>query len=142
MTTSIKVRLVAIILWIGFVCAISFMEAWIKFTAPGVTIAAGLAIGQRVFWALNKVEITFAIVILAALYSSFHAKRGETLLLFIAISVLVVQTIYFLPALSSRIDQYLAGATPGHSSLHTWYIAGEVTKVIKLAVAGIRHLFL
>ena len=25
---------VAVFLWIGFVCAISFMEAWLKFQAP------------------------------------------------------------------------------------------------------------
>jgi len=40
-------------IWIGFIGAISFMEAWLKFQAPGVTTELGLSIGQLVFKALN-----------------------------------------------------------------------------------------
>lgn len=47
-------------LWIGFVCAISFMEAWLKFQAPGITVPLGLGIGRLVFNALNTVEWVFA----------------------------------------------------------------------------------
>ena len=43
-------------IWAGFVCAISFMEAWLKFRAPGVTLPVGLSIGRLIFSALNKVE--------------------------------------------------------------------------------------
>lgn len=52
----------SIFLWIGFVCAISFMEAWVKFRAPGVTLPLGLGIGSLVFKALNKAEWVFAIL--------------------------------------------------------------------------------
>ena len=38
-----------IYLWIGFVCAISFMEAWLKFRAPGVNLQIGLGIGRLNF---------------------------------------------------------------------------------------------
>ena len=41
-------------LWIGFICAISFMETRLKFRAPGVTLPIGLSIGKLVFRALNK----------------------------------------------------------------------------------------
>ena len=58
------IALTASFLWIGFVCAISFMEAWLKFRAPGVTIPLGLGIGRLVFNALNKVEWIFATAIL------------------------------------------------------------------------------
>ncbi|RYG21549.1 MAG: hypothetical protein EOO07_02375, partial [Chitinophagaceae bacterium] len=50
--------------WIGFVCAISFLEAWLKFRAPGVTLPIGLGIGRLVFAALNKVEWIFAVAIM------------------------------------------------------------------------------
>jgi hypothetical protein len=36
---------------IGFLGAISFMEAWLKFKAPGVTLP--ISIGRLVFSALN-----------------------------------------------------------------------------------------
>jgi hypothetical protein len=35
--------------WFGFVCAISFMEAPLKFQAPNITVELGLGIGRIVF---------------------------------------------------------------------------------------------
>ena len=55
-------------LWIGFVCAISFMEAWLKFRAPGITRPLGLGIGRLVFKALNKVEWFFAFVLVVCYF--------------------------------------------------------------------------
>jgi len=49
------IMVIVAFLWIGFVAAISFMEAWIKFQAPGITVPLGLGIGKIVFAALNKV---------------------------------------------------------------------------------------
>ena len=39
--------------WLGMVLAISFIEAPLKFTAPGVDLRIGLGIGRIVFRALN-----------------------------------------------------------------------------------------
>jgi hypothetical protein len=36
-------------LWLGMVLAISFLEAPLKFRAPGITLALGLGIGRLVF---------------------------------------------------------------------------------------------
>ena len=58
--------------WIGFVCAISFMEAWLKFRAAGVTLPIGLGIGRLVFQALNKVEWVLVIAILVDLLWNRH----------------------------------------------------------------------
>ncbi len=49
-------------IWFGFVSAISFMEAPVKFTAPSLTLAVGLDVGRHVFAVLNKVEIGFTLV--------------------------------------------------------------------------------
>ena len=57
MTFSKKILIVTPILWLGFVLSISFMEAWLKFQAEGVTQIIGLSIGRLVFNALNKVEL-------------------------------------------------------------------------------------
>lgn len=37
-TKKYPLALSAVFLWISFVCAISFMEAWLKFRAPGITV--------------------------------------------------------------------------------------------------------
>lgn len=63
-TVKMPIALIITFLWIGFVCAISFMEGWLKFRAPGITLPLGLGIGKLVFNALNKVEWVFAIAIL------------------------------------------------------------------------------
>ena len=52
---KMPIALICTFLWIGFVCAISFMEAWLKFRAPGISVPLGLGIGRLVFNALNKV---------------------------------------------------------------------------------------
>ncbi len=44
------------LIWLGFVCAISFMEAPLKFNAPGVELKQALSIGRIVFRALNRME--------------------------------------------------------------------------------------
>ncbi|HQO86046.1 MAG TPA: hypothetical protein PKX84_00190, partial [Bacteroidia bacterium] len=56
----LPIALIASTLWIGFVSAISFMEAWLKFRAPGITIPLGLGIGRLVFNVLNKIEWVLA----------------------------------------------------------------------------------
>lgn len=50
-----------IFFWCGCVTAISFLEAWLKFRAPGVTVPIGLGVGRLVFAALNKLEWALAI---------------------------------------------------------------------------------
>lgn len=57
MIIKFPISIIAVFLWLGFVFAISFMEAWIKFRAPGMTLQIGLGIGRLVFNALNKIEI-------------------------------------------------------------------------------------
>jgi hypothetical protein len=140
MSTSQRIQVSAIFLWIGFVCAISFMEAWLKFTAPGVTLTIGLAIGQRVFSALNKVEIIFALIVMAILWLQYKPLQWRHLLLLTALSVLAVQSLYLLPELSSRIDLILDGRLPPPSSLHSYYIIAEVVKVLMLTIFGFKQL--
>jgi hypothetical protein len=54
-------------LWLGMVLALSFLEAPLKFRAPGITVQLGLGIGRLVFAAFNRVEIVLLLGISAAL---------------------------------------------------------------------------
>ncbi len=65
MSVKLFILSMCVFMWMGFICAISFMEAWLKFRAPGVTVPIGLGIGKLVFGALNRVEWVFALVILS-----------------------------------------------------------------------------
>ncbi len=138
--TSVKHPLVVIstFLWIGFICAISFMEAWLKFSAPGVTIAIGLGIGRLVFNALNKVEWVFCIAILISYLSS---RRDlfviKNLFYTVPFALLLVQTFWLLPALDVRAEMYINQETMAPSNLHLYYVAMEIIKVSCLTLFGI-----
>lgn len=124
--------------WIGFVCAISFMEAWLKFQAPGVTLAVGLGIGKLVFNALNKVEWVFAIVVCASavLYSRSLFSVSNISLLFIVV-ILFIQTAWLLPALDVRAEQYIMARPVAPSRLHVWFIGAEILKVTGLFISAV-----
>ena len=61
--------------WLGMVIAISFIEAPLKFRAPGVTLPIGLGIGRLVFRALNTTEAILSRK--AILLSCFRFLRGR-----------------------------------------------------------------
>ncbi|MBS1647519.1 MAG: hypothetical protein JST67_09285 [Bacteroidetes bacterium] len=141
---SIEVKdpviIAAIYLWIGFVVAISFMEAWLKFRAPGVTVQIGLNIGRLVFNALNKSEWIFALAILISLFISKQSLFSvHNILYFIPCICLILQTAWLLPALDKRAELFLKGIETPASSLHFYYVFMELAKVITLFIYGIKQ---
>ncbi|MGW4090857.1 hypothetical protein [Nocardia sp. NPDC004750] len=118
-------------LWLGMVLAISFLEAPLKFRAPGVTLALGLGIGRLVFRALNTVEAVLAVLlVLAAVIVGPGAATWAWLC--VAAAVLAVQIVVVRPPLSRRSDRVLAGEKLPRSHAHYWYIGLEVVKVVTL----------
>ncbi|MFI9401471.1 hypothetical protein [Nocardia sp. NPDC052316] len=118
-------------LWLGMVLAISFLEAPLKFRAPGITLALGLGIGRLVFRALNIVEAVLAVALVLA---TLVAAPGPSIWVWLAVAValLAVQTLAVRPPLSRRTDRVLAGEELPRSHAHFWYIGLEVTKVVAL----------
>ncbi|PXX68473.1 hypothetical protein DFR70_102154 [Nocardia tenerifensis] len=118
-------------LWLGMVLAISFLEAPLKFRAPGVTVALGLGIGRLVFRALNTVEAVLAVaLVLAALVVG--PAGGAWAWLVVAVVLLAAQILLVRPPLSRRADRVLAGEELPRSHAHFWYIGLEVGKVVAL----------
>lgn len=138
--THYPVVLILTFLWIGFVCAISFMEAGLKFRAPGITLPLGLGIGQLVFNALNKVEWVMAVgIVLNLLLYNFGVLNSIAyLLVTIALLILITQTFWALPALRRRAVQIIDGAKLPPSKLHIYYVALETVKITALFVFGMR----
>jgi hypothetical protein len=121
--------------WFGFVSAISFMEAPVKFTAPSLTLAVGLDVGRHVFAVLNKVEIGFTLVSLLLLVRGGWPTRIAGLLAALA-GIVALQTLWLLPALDARALVYMAGGTPLPSRLHFLYVALEAAKGVGLLILG------
>ncbi|MDN5725385.1 MAG: hypothetical protein L0G99_05555 [Propionibacteriales bacterium] len=122
--------------WAGMVLAISFLEAPLKFRAPGVTLPIGLGIGRLVFRALNLIELGFAVVLLA---SQLVARPGWSVMMIIAAPVLMLagQLILIRPGLNRRTDRVLTGVDVPRSRLHHAYVITELIKVVALLGAGI-----
>jgi uncharacterized membrane protein (DUF485 family) len=134
--------LMAVFLWIGFVGAISFMEAWLKFRAPGLTLPVALGIGRLVFGALNKVEWVFAMVMLVHFaLGKFRPLNREVFLIGIPILMLLLQTIWVLPTMGARTDLVIQSATGVEaepSYLHFYYVGMELVKVVFLFIFGFK----
>jgi general stress protein CsbA len=130
------VQLLVPMLWVGMMLAISFLEAPLKFRAPGVTVPIGLGIGRLVFKALNGIETVLALLLLAA---SFAAGAGATawMLLITAVVVLAIQVVVVRPPLTRRSDRVLSGETLPRSKMHLVYVGLEVVKVVLLVALAI-----
>jgi hypothetical protein len=123
-------------LWLGMVLAISFLEAPVKFRAPGVDLRTGLAIGRLVFRALNAVEVGWAVVLVVCL--AVGAPSGLLVgSATVAVAVLAGQLLAVRPALTRRSDRVLAGDDGPRSHAHLWYVGLELVKVAALVVAGV-----
>jgi hypothetical protein len=131
--------LISIFLWMGFIGAISFMEAWLKFKAPGVTVPIGLGIGKLVFNALNKMEWLFSIAIVVGyLFNNSLVNSPGIIWFIIPCIILMVQSFWLLPALDARAKAVIKGETVKPSSLHWYFISAELFKITSLFVLGIQ----
>lgn len=127
------IALACIFTWIGFIAAISFMEAWLKFRAPGVGLAEGLSIGNLVFKALNRVEWCLFLISAASIADiRKHIAPYIFFLDLIVLCVLLLQTFFLLPALSLRTEIFIRGGLLEASNHHFYFVAAEVLKIVIL----------
>lgn len=135
MTAAWTIVSAAGFVWLGMVLAISFLEAPLKFQAPGVTIQIGLAIGRLVFRVLNVVEAVLAVLVLAAI--AVGAPPTPVIVAFaIAAGILVVQLAVVRPRLNRRTRAVLAGESGARSRGHLAYVALEIIKAVALIAGG------
>lgn len=131
-----------VFIWLGMVLAISFLEAPLKFRAPGITIPLGLGIGRLVFRALNSIEIVLAAVVVFTVAAVPPGPVSVTAV-GIAVAVLAAQLLLVRPRLRRRSDAVLAaaaspaGGIAPRSSAHYVYTGLEVVKVAALLTAGV-----
>ncbi len=133
------ITLLTVGVWIGMLVGISFVEAPLKFQAPGVSVKIGLGIGRLVFSALNKSEIIFSIVLTIWLFRE-RMRIGNMTLIILGIPILLVtiQSLWLLPSLNLRADQVMQGTVIPNSYHHLLYVIMEISKVIFLTVGFVK----
>ena len=121
--------------WLGMVLAISFLEAPLKFRAPGITLPLGLGIGRLVFRALNLTEIGLAVLLTLA-FLALGPPGLSWALLAAAWLTIGVQVGVLRPQLDRRAATIVTGRMLPPSRLHLIYIALEGAKVPLLIALG------
>ncbi|WP_377273369.1 hypothetical protein [Peterkaempfera sp. SMS 1(5)a] len=134
--TSAAIAGAVTFVWLGMVLAISFLEAPLKFRAPGVTIPIGLGIGRLVFRALNLVELALAAAVIVAVAVGGPPVAVVVLTAVVA-ALLAVQLGAVRPRLNRRSDRVLAGEDLPRSRGHLYYVALETAKVVALMALGV-----
>jgi hypothetical protein len=134
--TPVAVAVAAVFVWLGMVLAISFIEAPLKFRAPGVTLQIGLGIGRLVFRALNACELALGAVVVAC-FAIAPPTTVTAVAAAVAVITLLAQVLAVRPRLTRRSDAVLAGGEGPRSHAHWAYVAPEIAKVIALLIAGV-----
>lgn len=133
MGPSAAIQLAASFTWLGMVLAISFLEAPLKFRAPGITVALGVGIGRLVFRVLNRVEAVFAVVLVLGVLSEWGATSPWTISTFVGLCVvLLVQAALLRPLMDRRVAAGRTSEAMPRTSLHVFYIVLECVKVVLL----------
>lgn len=129
--------------WAGFVSAISFFVAWLKFKAEGVSLETGLRIGRVIFIALNRMKwiFLFALLGLVFLEKRFrvrHLTKKEFPILTVSL-ILAIQTFWLLPVLVDRADKIILGTKLQPSSEHLIFGILELMKVSSLLLLALKY---
>lgn len=127
--------LVALV-WAGMVLGVSALATPIKFEAPSLTLPVALEVGRVTFQMFNRIEWGLGLFLVVAAFLS-RVRLWQLLLAVIAFLVVMIQSVWLLPALDARITIIGAGGTPPPADYHLWYIVFETAKLAILLVLGI-----
>jgi hypothetical protein len=127
--------LVAVSIWVGLDIGVSFIATATKFLAPSLTLPVALDVGRSTFGVFNKIELGWGVLTLVLL--ALGPRRGWNVFgVAVAFVMVLLETLWLLPALDARVDMIIAGQTPPPSSLHSLYVAVELVKLVALLVVA------
>lgn len=116
--------------WCGLTAGASLLAVPAIFAADTATRPIALDVARQVFLLLGKVELGLLVALLVLIRSS---GRTVTFWAYGAVLALIViaQTAWLVPELSSRTDMIIAGREPPPSIAHAAY---SISGLVKLAV--------
>lgn len=120
--------------WLGMILAVSFLEAPLKFRAPGITVPLGVGIGRLVFRALNACEAVLAAGVAVALAVGPH--RPVTVVLFALAAADLLGCVALRRIMDRRVRTVGVADEMPRNNLHFGYIGLEVAKAGLLIALG------
>lgn len=125
-----------LLLWAGLALGGNVIAAPAKFQVDSLTLSQLLQVGRAQFAWLGLAELAFASV--AVLLSAFVDWRLRIPVL-IAVMLFGIQHFGLQPLLEARTNVIVSGAPAPESSLHLWFIAIELAKMVTLLTGGLLH---
>jgi hypothetical protein len=144
-TPSLRVVIMAKLVWCGIVVGISFIDSWVKFLSPVVMKYRyiGFEASRYVFAAANTAELILSV---PCLMYSLTVKDWSVINLIPAV-LLIIQVLYLQPVLDRRsieLTEHGIGKrekiSPPKSAPHTLYIVFELAKIVSLLWWAYAHI--
>ncbi|WP_419534894.1 hypothetical protein [Endozoicomonas sp.] len=127
-SNSTQMAMLLLLIWAGMILGISFLATPVKFTAPSLTLSAGVDVGRHVFAIFDNVQwLIIALLVLVSLrYSSSGMIRWLPLIVFMQI----IQSAWLLPILNQQALDIIAGQKPQVGHFHAIYGVIELCKLL------------
>jgi hypothetical protein len=125
------------LIWIGLICGISLLETWVKYNTSASPDVVWLEFGNQLFGFLNKVEWLIALLIILSLVMFKDVVRARNIWLLLAILILTIQSIWFLPQLRENLLLHIHGQSIKQTVMSKYYLFLEVLKIFVLFVFAI-----
>lgn len=139
MEMSNPVAVAAIFLWIGFVCTLYLIRRRLLVAAqnPMAALAKSPKLSSRT---INQLEFALAAIACGSLMIMKQPFASGHSPLFIAVCLLLIQSLWMLPALQKGENVYLNGLMLSKAGVRKMYAAAEIVKMASLVIFSI-HLF-
>ncbi|WP_028979322.1 hypothetical protein [Sporocytophaga myxococcoides] len=128
--------LISVFLWLGFVCAIDFLEIWIELKPAVVTTSIELFLSDLIYNTMTNLEWFFVLLIIGTTYYSNIEEVFPLYTLFIIpFIILSIQTSNVIPYMNNSVI-FMIGKNRFSSSF--CYLALEGIKVLCLFIFGLK----
>ena len=131
---------ILVLLWTGLLLGVSFLATPVKFLAPSLTLPVALDVGRQTFAVFNALELALALGLLTVCLARgfFFRQRGWIFYGgFVMLLLVMLQTLWLLPALDARVEIIIQGGSPPPSMLHNLYIAVDLLKLVMLVAMAV-----
>lgn len=118
-------------LWAGMLIGISFIATPVKFQAPSLTLPVALDVGCVTFHVFSRIEWLLAAMLLGA-EALARGATWRSLLAVLVAAIVLLQSVWLLPALERRAAGIIGGATLAPSQAHRAYGGLEGLKLLVL----------
>lgn len=122
--------------WAGALAGVSFLATPVKFQAASLELPVALEVGKVTFAAFSRCE--WGLSLLLGISVLFAGRRPvATACAAAAILLVLVQALWLLPVLDTRIDAVIAGSPLPPSAHHMLYAASEALKLLLLSATAL-----